>query len=138
MSVEDILKFQVLFYSPDGINSPVSDYLDKMLAKNEENATNCLKHIEALPLLVLNKSKEIKSFTHPKLKLMELKVKGKNKTEFRFFFIIEHPNLIVVYGFDKKTQKTEKRDVNSGVLNLEMYLMDKTTINPFKKRSIDN
>lgn len=131
MSLEDILKFKVLFYSNDGVNSPIINFLNELLVDNKENAIKCLEHLENLPLLIFNRAKEIKSFSHPKLNFFELKVKGKNKTEYRFFFIMENPSVVVVYAFDKKTQKTEKRDINKGVGNLEMYLVNKKTITPF-------
>jgi phage-related protein len=44
---------------------------------------------------------------------------------------MEKPKIITVYGFTKKTQKTEKRDISQGINFLEMYLSDKNTINPF-------
>ena len=45
---------------------------------------------------------------------------------------MEKPNVIVVYGFTKKTQKTEQRDVKNGVENLKNYLQKPKSI------SLDN
>lgn len=129
MSLEDILKFQVLFYSSDGVNSPVKDYLAELYDKNQEAGEKCLFMIKDLPLHYYTKNKSIKHFTDAKHSFFELKVKHKNN-EFRFFFVTQKPNMIVLYGFTKKTQKTDKRDVNQGINNLELYLDNQKTI-PF-------
>ena len=130
MSLEDIIKFKVLFYSQDGVNSPVIEYLNELLKKNKEATIKCLDELKDLPISVYNRSKNIKPFKNYKHNFFELKVKQKNN-EFRFFFIMEKANIIVVHGFTKKTQKTEKRDLSQGVNTLELYLIDKKTINPF-------
>lgn len=129
MSLEDILKFQVLFYSQDGVNSPVKDFIASLYDKNQPAGEKCLFMIKDLPILVYSKNKAIKKFVDSKHDFFELKVKHKNN-EFRFFFVIDKSKIITIYGFTKKTQKTEKRDVNQGVNNLEMYLKNKKTI-PF-------
>jgi phage-related protein len=130
MSLDEILKFKVLFYSPDRVNSPVTDYLNDLMKKNQEATIKCIDELQDLPLLISTRAKNIKTFKHGKHNFFELKVKYKNN-EFRFFFIMEKPKIITVYGFTKKTQKTEKRDISQGINFLEMYLSDKNTINPF-------
>jgi phage-related protein len=132
MTLEDILKFKVLFYSPDGKFSPIVDYITGLNKVDSAAAIKCTDELQSLPFSVYNRAKNIKSFIHPKYRLFELKVKHKNN-EFRFFFIIEHPNLVVVYGFTKKTQKTDKKDINVGTNYLELYFQNKRTIKPFDK-----
>lgn len=130
MSKDDILNFKVLFYSYDGVNSQIKEYLTELYDKNEDAGNKCIAMIQDLPGYFYSRNKSIKQFTNKKHTFFELKVKEKNN-EFRFFFVVEQPNIIVVYGFTKKSQKTDKRDVKNGVDQLEMYIRDKTTI-PFK------
>lgn len=72
-------------------------------------------------------NKDIKPIKTAKHNIKELRVQsGSNIC--RFFFVIENPSVIVVYGFTKKTQKTDKKEINSGINNLEDYLLNKLTI----------
>ena len=134
MTLEDILKYEVRFYSPDGKASPVLDYLGELSRTNKVTAIKCLEHIKILPLLVYNNNKAIKSFEHPMHKFYELKIKSINRTEFRFFFLKDNPNLIVIYGFSKNTQKTEKSDINRGVLAIEDYKNNNKSVTLFDSK----
>jgi phage-related protein len=129
MPFEDIKEFKVRLYSPDGVNSPILEYLFELSKKNKEAYFKCLDELLGLPLSIVNNDKSIKPFKGQKVKFSELKVKQKNN-EFRFFFAIEKPNVIVIYGFTKKTQKTEKNDIKNGVNNFEDYQINHLTI-PF-------
>ena len=131
-----MLNFEVLFYSPDGKDSPVIDYLGELNRTNKNAAVKCLEHLKILPLLVFNNNKAIKTFVHPKHKFYELKIKGVNRTEFRFFFMRDTPNLIVVYAFRKNTQKTEKSDINKGIIAIEDYKAHKKTAKLFGSQSV--
>jgi phage-related protein len=124
---EDILDFQVRLYSPDGVNSPVEDYLDELAEINERLWIKCVDQILNLPLLVFTRHKSIKPFEIKNTNLFELKVRHDNNA-IRFFFIIERPNVIVLYGFTKKSQKTDKRDIKQGLKNLKQYLQTKKSI----------
>ena len=134
MTLEDILKYEVRFYSPDGKASPVLDYLGELARTNKVTAIKCLEHIKILPLLVHNNNKAIKSFQHPTHKFYELKIKSINRTEFRFFFLKDNPNLIGIYGFSKNTQKTEKSDTNRGVLAIEDYKNNNKSVTLFDSK----
>lgn len=122
----DILTFQVRLYSPDGVNSPVMDYLFELFSKNPNLAKEAVKSLYSLPqdfYLFRN----IKHFKHGSKKFYELRVRHKNNI-CRFFFTVESPNLIVVYGFTKKTQKTEKQDIEKGIDYLKDYEQKPQTI----------
>jgi phage-related protein len=117
---EDILNFEVRFYSPDGANSPVIEYLVELYQKDEMIFKKCTSEITDLPKLIFARHKDIKPFKTNGESFFELKVRYKNNA-FRFFFVLKKPNIIVVYGFTKKTQKTEKKDINKGLEYLKDY-----------------
>lgn len=123
----DILKFKVKLYSKDGKNSDILDYLVELLEDNEILARKSITSLKNLPEKIYT-NKDVKPIKTTKYSLKELRVQsGTNIC--RFFFVIENPNVIVVYGFTKKTQKTDKKDINSGIDKLEDYLENKLTIN---------
>jgi phage-related protein len=126
MSKDEILNYEVVLFAPDGINSQVEDYLKNLSQSNQEFFAEAIDDLVLLPekFLLWN---EIKHFPIGKIKIYELRVKHKNNI-CRFFFDIEKPNLIVIYGFTKKTQKTEKRDINQGEKLYKEYQQNKTTI----------
>lgn len=49
---------------------------------------------------------------------------------------MEKPNVIVVYGFTKKTQKTEQKDIKKGLQQLNEYKNTKSSV--AFKQIIDN
>jgi len=115
----DILKFEVRLYSPDGVNSPITDYLYDLSRKNIDLTKQAIKDLYSLPqhfYLFTN----IKHFRHGSKKFYELRVRHKSDI-CRFFFTVVNPNFIVVYGFTKKTQKTEKQDVQKCVDYLDSF-----------------
>lgn len=123
---DDILDFQVKLYSPDGVNSPVLDYLFELNKKNQGLTKQAIKDLYTLPqhfYLFTN----IKHFKQGSKKFYELRVRYKNDI-CRFFFTLQSPDLIVVYGFTKKTQKTEKKDIKKGINYLEEYEQNHQTI----------
>lgn len=124
---EDILNFEVKLYSPDGVNSPVMDYLDSLADINEEAHIKCLDQILNLPSLIFLRHKSVKAFNIKGYSLFELKIRHKNNA-FRFFFVMQKPDVVVLYGFTKKTQKTDKKDVKFGMENLKDYLEKQKTI----------
>jgi len=128
---DDILNFEVRLFSPDGVNSPVLDYLDDLADISEEAHIKCVDQILNLPSLIFVRHKSVKAFKIKDYSLFELKIQHKNNT-FSFFFIMEKPNVIVVYGFTKKTQKTEQKDIKNGTENLKNYLQKPKSI------SLDN
>lgn len=117
---EDILNFEVRFYSQDGQNSPVKDYLVDLNDINPELAKEAMKDIYYLPKHIFLQTKSVKYFKVGTKRFCELRVKHKNNI-CRFFFILENPNLIIFYGFIKKTQKTEEKDKKLGVKYLKEY-----------------
>jgi phage-related protein len=122
----DILNFKVKLYSKDGKNSEVLEYLTELLKDNEVLGQKSITGLKNLPAKIYS-NKDIKPIKTAKYNIKELRIQsGSNIC--RFFFVIENPNVIVVYGFTKKTQKTDKKDVNSGINNLEDYLLNKLTI----------
>lgn len=125
---KDIVDFEVRLASKDGINSEVLAYIDELLIKNPNMAVKAITCLSDLPnRIYLNK--DIKPIKSEKAKLFELRVQSKSDI-CRFFFVIERPNVIVLYGFTKKSQKTDKRDLNYGIIAYEEYQINKKTI-PF-------
>jgi phage-related protein len=120
--------FQVRLYSTDGETSPILEYVFELLQTNKEFGLEVLVQLRNLPeIFYLGKAKALKVIKNGKFKCYELRVKHKNNI-CRFFFVIEEPNYIVIHGFTKKTQKTEKKDLKQGEKNLNNYLETKNSI----------
>ena len=132
---DDILNFEVHLFSPDGVNSPVAEYLVELAEKDLQALYKCTSEIIDLPKLIFSRHKDIKTFKVGSQSFFELKVRYKNNA-FRFFFVMEKPNVIIIYGFTKKTQKTEQKDIKKGLQYLGEYKNTKFSI-PFKQ-IIDN
>ena len=127
---KDIIDFEVRLASKDGIHSEVLAYIDELTTKNPNMALKAVTCLSDLPSRVyLNR--DIKAIKTEKAKLFELRVQSKSDI-CRFFFVVERPNLIVLYGFTKKTQKTDKKDLNAGIRAFDEYQINKKTI-PFDK-----
>lgn len=128
MPVDKFRSFQVRLYSKDGKTSPVEDYLADLLDSNKEFGLEAMAEIGKLPEIVyLGSTNKIKPFKQGDFKCLELRVKYRNNI-CRFFFVIEDPNYIVLYGFTKKTNKTDKKDISKGENNLQDYLKTKNSI----------
>ena len=123
---KDIVNFEVRLASKDGETSDIQEYLDELIIKNPNMADKALIALNTLPNRILI-NKDIKPIKSEKAKLFELRVQSKNDI-CRFFFVIERPNVIVLYGFTKKTQKTDKKDINAGIRAFEEYQETKLSI----------
>jgi phage-related protein len=114
---QDVLNFRVLFYSEDSKSSPVLDYLQKIFEQNFKFGAKALQSIIDLPFKYFHFD-DIKVIKSGKQNYYELRVKsGTNIC--RFFFVIIEPNFVIFYGFTKKQQKTNSRDLKIGLKNLE-------------------
>ena len=111
--------FEIYFISPDNINSPVAEYLNKLFETDSLLYKKAVKNLRILPNLHSTFT-NIKHFRTLGSNCYELRVKSDNNI-CRFFYKVEKPNFIVIYGFTKKTQKTDKKDVKQGQNNLELY-----------------
>ena len=128
MTIEKFKSFQVRLYSLDGKTSPVLEYIRDLFKANKFFGAEAIQQLQNLPeTFYLQKPKAIKIIKQSNFKCYELRVKYKNNI-CRFFFIVEEPNYIVLYGFTKKTQKTDKKDINQGEKNLQDYLKNKISI----------
>lgn len=126
----DIINFSVRLASKDGFTSDIQGYIDELITKNPNMAVKAITGIADLPnRIYLNK--DIKPIKTYKAKLFELRIQSKNDI-CRFFFVVERPSVIVLYGFTKKTQRTDKKDLNAGIKAYEEYQETKLTI-PFDK-----
>jgi phage-related protein len=120
--------FQVRLYSTDGKNSPILEYILELLQANKEFGLEALVQLRNLPeIMYLGRPKALKVIKNGKFKCYQLRVKHKNNI-CRFFFVIQQPNYIVIHGFTKKTQKTDKKDLKRGEKNLNDYLETKNSI----------
>ncbi|MEM1312563.1 MAG: type II toxin-antitoxin system RelE/ParE family toxin [Patescibacteria group bacterium] len=108
--------------------SQIIDYLYELMQSNPNMARKAIANISILPHKFYAKQ-DIKLINYKAFKLYELKVQS-NSNICRFFFVLERPNIIVLYGFTKKTQKTDKKDLKAGVNALKEYIENKNTI-PF-------
>jgi len=87
-----------------------------------------ITEISKLPkIMYLGSPKKIKPSKQGGFRCLELRIKHKNNI-CRFFFKVEEPNYIVIYGFTKKTDKTDKKDILKGENNLQDYIENKNSI----------
>jgi phage-related protein len=128
MPIDKFQSFQIRLYSPDGTTSPVEDYIADLLDSNKEFGLDVIAEIGKLPeIMYLGSTKKIKSFKQGDFKCIELRILHKNNLS-RLFFVVEEPNFIVLYGFTKKTNKTDKKDIVRGESNLRDYQKNKYSI----------
>ena len=133
---EDLLDFVVLFYSKDGITSPVLDYLQELVSKNPDLAAKAIQSIIDLGQKFYSFD-DIKIIKTGKINFYELRVKSGSDI-CRFFFLVEKPSYIVFYGFTKKTQKTDNKDLKQGQKYLIDFLESKTVINISNLKQFNN
>jgi phage-related protein len=125
---EEIKNFIVKVAIKEDKSSQVIDYIYDLIQSNPVMANKAILNIKNLPFKIYS-NQDVKPIIHPKAKLFELKVQSKSSI-CRFFFVVERPNVIILYGFTKKTQKTDKKDINAGVNAFEEYKNNKKSI-PF-------
>lgn len=116
----------VKLFSKDGVQSDIVFYIKELITKNKQLGIKALTALIKLPekFELFNDIKLIKIGDY---KFYELRIRSKNDI-CRFFFITDSPNLIVLLGFTKKTQKTDKKDLDNGVKNLIEYRKNKLCI----------
>lgn len=119
MSSSSNPSFEVTFFSPDGINSPIIGYLEELSTDNPQMFKKALQNLIKLPVLHATLT-NIKPFKQGKFKCWELRIQSQSNI-CRFFYQVKEPNIIVIHGFTKKTQKTDSRDINTAINNLDMY-----------------
>jgi phage-related protein len=119
MSYSSNSSFEVLLYSPDGIISPIIDYLNELSTDNPRMFKKALNNINRLPSLHATLT-NIKPFKQGNFKCWELRIQSESNI-CRFFYQVKEPNMIIIHGFTKKTQKTDTRDINTAISNLKYY-----------------
>jgi phage-related protein len=123
---EDILEYKVKFFSNDGQNSDVLDYILELIDKNPDLARKSIHSIRNLPKKYFEFT-DIKHFEVEGIKLYELRVRSKNDI-CRYFFVIDNPNFITLLGFTKKTQKIEQKQIKQAIKNYQEYTKSKLSI----------
>lgn len=116
----DIANFDVRFYLKNNDQSPVEEYLNELMTSNLEMAIKATSALISLPTKIVlgDDIKPMKN--NGKTAFWELRVQsGSNIC--RFFYVLDRPNVIVFFGFTKQTQKTDKKDIEQGLRNLESY-----------------
>jgi len=71
--------------------------------------------------------RNIKTIKIENYKLYELRIRDKNNIS-RIIFIADKPNLVILHAFTKKTQKTEKKDLDKAIENLKYYQNHKKVV----------
>ena len=133
---EDLLDFVVLFYSKDGVTSPILDYLQELISKKPDLGAKAVQSIIDLGQKFYSFD-DIKIIKTGKVNFYELRVKSGTDI-CRFFFLVERPNYVIFYGFTKKTQKTDNKDLKQGQKNLIDFLESKKVITINNFQSLQN
>ena len=124
---EDLLNFMVLFYSKDGTTSPILEYLQELTIKKPDLGAKAIQSIIDLGQKFYSFD-DIKVIKTGKVNFYELRIKSGSDI-CRFFFLVEKPNYVIFYGFTKKTQKTDSKDLKTGQRNLIDFLDNQIAIN---------
>ena len=120
-------KYNIKLFSKNGATSPVLDYLSKLTISNPRMARKAISGIKLLNIKIQTHH-DIEIIQNVSISLFELRVQSGNDI-CRFFFVIEEPEIIVLYGFTKKSQKTKVKDINAGIEAFNKYQENKHSIN---------
>ena len=120
-------KYNIKLFSKNRATSPVLDYLSKLTISNPRMARKAISSIKLLNIKIQTHH-DIEIIQNVSISLFELRVQSGNDI-CRFFFVIEEPEIIVLYGFTKKSQKTKVKDINAGIEAFNKYQENKHSIN---------
>jgi phage-related protein len=116
-------------FSKDGFNSEINEYLASLVNKNPNMRAKAIASIKLLPYKIYNQEDVAPMKDKGRTVYWELKIRSSTNI-CRFFYTIVEPNIVVIHGFTKKTQKTDRKDIEKGLRNLEHYKQNNLAIRP--------
>ena len=106
--------------------SQVGRYLKELKRTKPLLYKKTINAIAKLPIAHVNFI-NVKHLEHKGIKFYQLKVQSQSNIS-RFFYKLEAPNTLVIYGFTKKTQQTDIRDLDYGINLFQIYEENKLKI----------
>lgn len=101
------MNWEIEYYTKEDGSSPIKDFIDSLPLKAKARAFKTLELLESYGIQM--GEPHVK---HVGKKLWELRVKAQEGI-FRFFFTVRQNRIIILlHGFQKKTEKTPKRELD--------------------------
>ncbi len=98
---------EIVFYRTDSGNCPVEDFLDTLSSKQAQKVTWVMQLVEDLELVPVKYFKKMTGTDD----LWEIRVQSGNNI-FRILGFLEEKHLVILnHAFQKKTQKTPKKEI---------------------------
>ena len=109
---------EIIFYRTESGSCPVEEFLDSLSAKHAQKATWVMQLVEELEIIPVKYFKKMTGTDG----LWEIRVQSGNNI-FRLFGFLEGNNIIVLnHAFQKKTQKTPKKEIQVSEARKKDYL----------------
>lgn len=109
---------EIIFYRTESGSCPVEEFLDSLSAKHAQKATWVMQLVEELEIIPIKYFKKMTGTDG----LWEIRVQSGNNI-FRLFGFLEGNNIIVLnHAFQKKTQKTPKKEIQVSETRKKDYL----------------
>ncbi len=108
---------KVIYYTDKTDGNPVYEFIESLQKKQKAKVFRILQYIEIYGLQsVLPHVKKLLGFP-----LWEIRVLGKDNIRI-FYISIEKENVLLLHGFVKKTQKTEKKEISTAMKRLKNFI----------------
>lgn len=110
------ITWKIDYYESGAGNKPVEEFINSLEEKAQVKITRTLELLEEFGITI--------SASHAKkltgTPLWELRILGSDNL--RIFYIAKHEHsFLLLHGFKKKTQKTEKREIKVALERLQEY-----------------
>ena len=111
--------FEILYYTDDSGNSPIADYINSLVEKNDKDSRiKANKILDYLDFL----AKHGKRAGEPYIKHLDGEIWELRPLRDRFLFAAwDGETLILLHYFMKETKKTPQREIRQAKRNLRRY-----------------
>ena len=112
----------IIFYKTESGDCPVTDFLDQLTAKQAQKVTWVLQLIEELDVVPVTYFKKLVNTDN----IWEVRVQTGNDI-FRLLGFLDDGSLVILAnGFQKKTQKTPKNEIEKALRLMTKYYNEKS------------
>lgn len=110
---------EIIFYRTESGSCPVEEFLDSLTSKHAQKATWVMQLIEELEIVPVKYFKKMAGTDG----LWEIRIQSGNNI-FRLFGFMDGKSIIVLnHAFQKKTQKTPKKEIQIAETRKKDYLL---------------
>lgn len=118
-----IKKWQIDYYESSAGNKPVEAFISSLDVKVQDKVVRTLELLEEFGISLGRP--HVKKLTGTPL--WELRILGSDSI--RIFYVAkELESFLLLHGFKKKTQKTEKKEIKAAIQRLQEYQSRKTKV----------